>query len=69
MKQIPVEDDVLVNGSIRPDGRVVSDVYLFEVKTPAESRSEWDIYDLRATLGPDRGWRPMSEGGCPLIHS
>ncbi len=69
MKQIPIEDDVLTNARIREDGRVVSDVYLFEVKTPAESKSEWDLYNLRATLGPDRGWRPMSEGGCSLVHA
>jgi branched-chain amino acid transport system substrate-binding protein len=68
MKQIPIEDDVLTNASIREDGRVVSDVYLFEVKTPAESKSEWDLYNLRATLGPDRGWRPLAEGGCPLVR-
>ena len=66
MKQIPIEDDVLANASIRPDGRVVSDVYLFEVKTPAESHGPWDYYKWRATLGPDRAWRPMSEGGCKL---
>ncbi len=69
MKTIPVEDDVLSNASIRPDGRVVSDVYLFEVKKPGESHREWDLYKLRATLGPDRAWRPMSEGGCPLVHT
>jgi len=69
MKELPVEDDVLSHASIRADGRVVSDVYLFEVKTPAESHGEWDLYNLRATLGPDRAWRPMSEGGCPLVHA
>ena len=69
MKQIPVEDDVLGQARIREDGRVVSNVYLFEVKRPAESHSEWDLYKLRATLGPDRAWRPMSEGGCPLVHA
>ena len=68
MKQIPIDDDVLSNASIREDGRVVSDAYLFEVKTPAESKSEWDVYNFRATLGPDRAWRPMSEGGCPLVR-
>ena len=69
MKQIPIEDDVLVNATIREDGRVVSDVYLFEVKTPAQSKSEWDLYNLVATLGPDRAWRPMSEGACPLVRT
>jgi len=68
MKQLPVDDDVLAHASIRPDGRVVSDVYLFQVKHPSESRGEWDLYDLRATVGPDRAWRPMSEGGCPLVQ-
>ncbi len=69
MKELPIEDDVLTNAHIRPDGRVVSDVYLFQVKTPAESKSEWDLYNLRATLGPDQAWRPMSEGGCPLVRT
>ena len=69
MKQIPIEDDVLSNAQMRADGRVVSDVYLFEVKTPAESHGEWDLYNLRATLGPDRAWRPMAEGGCKLTRS
>lgn len=69
MKQLPIEDDVLSNARIREDGRVVSDVYLFEVKRPDESRGEWDLYNLRATLGPDRAWRPMTEGGCALVHA
>ncbi len=67
MKQLPVDDDVLSHASIRPDGRVVSDVFLFQAKRPNESHGEWDLYKLRATLGPGRAWRPLSEGGCPLI--
>jgi len=69
MKQIPVEDDVLSHASLRADGRVVSDVFLFQVKTPAESHGEWDLYTLRATVGPERAWRPMAEGGCSLAHT
>ena len=69
MKEIPVEDDVLSNASVRADGRVVSDVHLFEVKRPDESKGEWDVYKHRATLGPDKAWRPMSEGGCPLVRT
>ncbi len=68
MKQLPVQDDVLSNATLRADGRVVSDVYLFQVKRPDESHGAWDLYNLRATLGPDRAWRPMSEGGCPLVE-
>jgi branched-chain amino acid transport system substrate-binding protein len=69
MKETPIQDDVLNNASIRADGRVVSDVYLFGVKTPAQSRSTWDLYNLQATLGPDQAWRPMSESGCKLVHT
>ncbi len=69
MKRIPVEDDILTNAAIRADGRVVSDVHVFEVKKPSESTSEWDLYNHRATLPPDRAWRPMSEGGCPLAKA
>lgn len=69
MKETPIQDDVLTNASIRADGRVVSDVFLFGVKTPAQSRSTWDLYNLQATLGPDQAWRPISEGGCKLVHT
>ncbi len=69
MKQLPIEDDVLAHAHLREDGRVVSDVYLFQVKRPSESHGPWDLYDLRATVGPDRAWRPMADGGCPLVHS
>ena len=69
MKEIPVEDDVLGNASMRPDGRVVSDVYLFEIKRPEDSHSEWDVYQWRATIGPDRAWRPLVDGNCPLVKA
>ncbi len=69
MKQIPIDDDVLNNARIREDGRVVSDVYLFDVKRPEESHGEWDLYRLNTTVGPDKAWRPMAEGGCPLVHA
>ena len=69
MKQMPVDDDVLTHARVREDGRVVSDAYLFEVKRPADSRSEWDLYMVAAKLGPDEAWRPMAEGGCPLVKA
>ena len=69
MKQMPVDDDVLTRARVREDGRVVSDAYLFEVKRPADSRSEWDLYTVAAKLGPDEAWRPMAEGGCPLVKA
>ena len=69
MKQNPIRDDVLSNASMREDGRVVSDVYLFQVKTPEESKSEWDVYNVKKVIPPEQAWRPMSEGGCPLVKT
>ena len=69
MKAMPIDDDILTNASIRADGRVVSDAYLFEVKRPEDSRGEWDLYSVAAKLGPDQAWRPMADGGCPLAKT
>ena len=69
MKALPIDDDILTNASIRADGRVVSDAYLFEVKRPEDSRGEWDLYSVAAKLGPDQAWRPMADGGCPLAKT
>ena len=51
------------------DGRVVSDVYLFQVKTPEESKNDWDVYKVRKVIPPEQAWRPMSAGGCPLVKT
>src|SRR3546814_4981349 len=50
MRQIPIKDPIMHNASIRPDGRVIHDMYLYEVKTPAESKGEWDLSKLVATI-------------------
>jgi branched-chain amino acid transport system substrate-binding protein len=65
MKAHKVDDDAL-EATIRPDGRVISPVYLFEVKAPEESGYAWDYYKLLTTTPADQAWRPLSEGGCPL---
>ncbi|MGN6309402.1 MAG: ABC transporter substrate-binding protein [Xanthobacteraceae bacterium] len=67
MKATPINDFFAKNGHIREDGRMVHDMYLFEVKKPSESKSEWDLYKLLATVPGDEAFRPMSEGGCPYI--
>jgi branched-chain amino acid transport system substrate-binding protein len=67
MKEIPKDDPLFGKGSIRPDGRAIHSVYTFEVKTPAESKSPWDIYKLLSTTPGEEGFRPMNEGGCPLV--
>ena len=69
MKSIPLDDDAFGAGSIRADGRALHPVYLFQVKTPAESKGPWDYYKLVATTPADEAFRPMNEGGCPLVHA
>ena len=66
MKELPVNDFWSDNFKIRQDGRVVRDMYLFEVKKPSESQGPWDYYKLLASVPGDDAFRPMSEGGCPL---
>jgi branched-chain amino acid transport system substrate-binding protein len=67
MKTMPTEDKLFGKGTIRADGRKLHDLYLFEVKTPAESKYAGDYYKLRATIPAAQAFRPLSEGGCPLV--
>ena len=67
MKKMPTHDGLFSDGYVRADGRVIHDVYVFQVKTPAESKSDWDLYKLIATIPGDQAFRPLNEGGCPLV--
>ncbi len=67
MRETPVNDMFATNGRIREDGRMVHDMYLMQVKTPKESTGEWDLYKLVATVPGDEAFRPLNEGGCPLV--
>jgi branched-chain amino acid transport system substrate-binding protein len=67
MKQIPKNDPLFGKGEIRADGRAIHPVYLFQVKTPAESKGPWDLYKLISTTPGEEGFRPLHEGGCPLV--
>jgi len=67
MREIPVNDVMTKNGKLREDGRLVRDMYLFEVKSPSESKNKDDIYKLIATVPGDKAFRPVNEGKCPLI--
>ena len=69
MKAMPTDDDAFGHGAIRSDGRGLFPSYLFQVKTPAQSKGPWDYYNLLATTPADQAWRPLSEGGCSLVHS
>ncbi|MBL8589149.1 MAG: ABC transporter substrate-binding protein [Methylobacteriaceae bacterium] len=67
MKEMPTDDPIFGKGTIRQDGRKIHPVYLFEVKKPAESKGPWDYYKLKATVPADEAFRPMKDGGCPLV--
>jgi branched-chain amino acid transport system substrate-binding protein len=68
MKEMPTDDPLFGKGTIRADGRKIHDLYLFEVKTPAESKYAGDLYRLRATIPAAEAFRPLKEGGCPLVQ-
>jgi branched-chain amino acid transport system substrate-binding protein len=67
MKEMPTDDPVFGKGSIRPDGRKIHPMYLFEVKKPSESKGAWDYYKVRATIPADQAFRPMDQGDCPMV--
>ncbi|MCA6101935.1 ABC transporter substrate-binding protein [Bradyrhizobium australafricanum] len=67
MKETPINDMFTKNGKIREDGRMVHDMYLFEVKKPSESKGRWDDYKLVATVPGDQAFQPLSESRCPLV--
>jgi branched-chain amino acid transport system substrate-binding protein len=67
MKELPTDDPLFGKGTIRQDGRHIHDMYLFEVKKPGESKGAWDYYKLRATIPAAEAFRPLKDGGCPLV--
>ena len=69
MKEMPTDDPLFGKGTVRADGRKIHPMYLFEVKKPAESKGPWDLYKLRATIPANEAFRPLAEGGCPLVKS
>lgn len=69
MKAMPINDFFATNGRIREDGRMVHDMYLFEVKKPSESKRPWDYYKLVATVPGDEAFMPLSKSTCPLVKA
>ncbi len=69
MKANPTVDPLFGTGAVRPDGRHIHNMYLFEVKKPSESTGEWDVYKTLATIPAAEAFRPIAEGGCPLVKS
>jgi branched-chain amino acid transport system substrate-binding protein len=67
MRDIPVNDFYAKNGKVREDGRMVHDMYFVQVKKPEESTRPWDYYKILSTIPGDQAFRPLDEGGCPLV--
>jgi branched-chain amino acid transport system substrate-binding protein len=67
MKSMPINDFFARNGRIREDGRMVKEMYLFEVKKPSESKYPWDYYKLKATIPADEAFLPLSRSVCALV--
>jgi branched-chain amino acid transport system substrate-binding protein len=67
MRETPINDFMSRDGKLRIDGRVMRDMYLFEAKTPAQSKYPWDYLELLQTIPAGEAFRPLNEGGCPLV--
>ena len=67
MKEMPVEDFFARNGKVREDGRMVHDMFLAEVKAPADSQGPWDYYKILRVIPGDEAYQPLSESTCPLV--
>jgi branched-chain amino acid transport system substrate-binding protein len=67
MREIPVNDFYAQNGRVREDGRLVHDMYFAQVKKPSESTRPWDYYNILGVIPGDQAFRPLAEGGCPLV--
>ncbi|MVT00251.1 ABC transporter substrate-binding protein [Devosia sp. L53-10-65] len=68
MKSNPSQDQVFGEGSLREDGRHLHDMYLFQVKSPAESAGDWDYYKLLSTIPAEVAFMPLEDGGCALVE-
>ncbi|HJQ56288.1 MAG TPA: ABC transporter substrate-binding protein [Vineibacter sp.] len=69
MREMPVNDAMTKNGKLREDGRLIRDMYLFQVKSPSESKGKDDIYKLVATVPGEQAFRPLKDGKCPHVKT
>ena len=69
MKTMPINDFFATDGKIRPDGRMVHDMYLVQVKSPSESEGPWDYYNILATIPGDAAFKPLAESTCSLVSN
>jgi branched-chain amino acid transport system substrate-binding protein len=68
MRELPIEDVFVHGGKLREDGRVIRDMYLAKVKTPAQSKEPWDYLEIVKTVKGEDAFRPVAESKCPLLH-
>jgi len=69
MKSLPVEDFFAHRVVVRPDGRMISDRLLLQVKSPAESKGEWDVYKVVREVPGDSVFRPLADGNCSFVKT
>ncbi|MBI2307665.1 MAG: ABC transporter substrate-binding protein [Rhodocyclales bacterium] len=67
MREIPIRDPIVRNARLREDGRMVHDIFLLRVKAPADVKEPWDYLEILRKVPGDRAFRPIGEGGCPLV--
>ncbi len=67
MRRAPIEDPLFGTVTVRPDGRAIHAMHVFRVKAPAASKSRWDVYELVSTIPAEQAFRPIEQGGCPLV--
>jgi branched-chain amino acid transport system substrate-binding protein len=67
MRAMPVNDAFVHNGKIRPDGRMIHDMYVVQVKTEAESKGPWDLVKVVGTIPANQAFKPLAESECPLV--
>ncbi|MBS0466689.1 MAG: ABC transporter substrate-binding protein, partial [Proteobacteria bacterium] len=67
MRELPVNDVFVKHGKLRSDGMMVHDMYLFQVKSPAESKHPWDYYKVLGSVPADKAFIPLNESSCPLV--
>jgi branched-chain amino acid transport system substrate-binding protein len=68
MKREPIDDDLFGPVVVRPDGRAIHNMYIFRVKSPAASKSKWDLLEQVGLLTGPEAFRPLGEGGCSLLE-
>jgi len=68
MRETPINDFMTKDGVLRADGRVIRDLYLLKAKSPAQSKHEWDLLEVVSTIKGENAFRPLKDGGCPLVQ-